>query len=80
LLLEQLRYNALGLVEAYGFSDNSLRSALGRSDGKAYETLFDWVKNKNHINKPEVAMGIWNEFKPLMGRVGRGVPQIAPKL
>lgn len=40
-------------MEAFAYSDNNLHTAIGRSDGKVYETLFDWAKNKNDVNKPE---------------------------
>lgn len=61
-LLAELRPEALGLVEAFAYDDNTLSSALGRHDGKAYETLFDWAKNHNRVNKPEVQ----KEFADLM--------------
>ena len=51
-LLKQLRPEALALVQAFEYDDNTLCSAIGRSDGKAYETLLDWAKNKNVVNKP----------------------------
>lgn len=43
-LLVQLRNEALGLVEAFCFSDGCL-GALGRSDGKVYETIYEWSSN-----------------------------------
>ena len=62
-LLEKLRPDALGLVEVFLFSDNSLKSALGREDGKAYETLWDWMKNKNKMNAPGVHKQLMAELK-----------------
>ena len=35
-LLADLRNDALGLVEGFSYDDNTLKSAIGRSDGKAY--------------------------------------------
>lgn len=61
-LLSELRPEALGLVEAFCYDDNTLASAIGRRDGKAYETLFDWAKNYNRVNKPEVQ----KEFAEMM--------------
>lgn len=29
-------------------------SAIGNADGKPYETILDWAKNYNDVNKPEV--------------------------
>jgi len=62
-LLEKLRPDALGLVEVFLFSDNSLKSALGREDGKAYETLWDWMKNKNKMNAPGVHKKLMDELR-----------------
>lgn len=53
-MLGELKNESLGLVEAFSFDDNTLASAVGRHDGKAYETLFDWAKNHNRVNRPEV--------------------------
>lgn len=41
-ILSELRNEALGLVEAFCYSDGCL-GALGRSDGKVYETLYEWA-------------------------------------
>lgn len=51
-LLAELRNEAIGLVEAFCYDDNTLASAIGRFDGKAYETLYDWAKNANRVNRP----------------------------
>jgi hypothetical protein len=48
--MEELRPESLSLVEAFGYDDNILLSAIGRKDGKPYETLLDWAKNKNTLN------------------------------
>lgn len=53
-LLAELRNEAIGLVEAFCYDDNTLASAIGRADGRAYETLYDWAKNANRVNRPEV--------------------------
>jgi len=42
--LEKIRPEAIGLVDAWEFSDNTLNSALGRYDGNVYETLYNWAK------------------------------------
>lgn len=62
-LLEKIRPDVLGLVEAFLYSDNSLKSALGREDGKVYETLWDWMKNKNKLNAPGVHQQLMKELK-----------------
>ena len=62
-LLKSLRNDALGLVEAFLFSDNALASALGQSDGKVYETLWDWMKNKNKMNEPGVHKKLMKQLR-----------------
>lgn len=52
-ILSELRNEALGLVEAFCYSDGCL-GALGRSDGKVYETLYEYASNQNRMNNPEV--------------------------
>jgi hypothetical protein len=37
--LAALRPDAVGLVDAFGFSDYALNSALGRADGDVYRAL-----------------------------------------
>ncbi|KAJ1495192.1 acyl-CoA dehydrogenase/oxidase C-terminal [Baffinella frigidus] len=39
-LLHELRGDAVALVDAFDFSDNQLKSTLGRYDGEAYRALF----------------------------------------
>jgi len=50
-LLEHIREDAIGLVDAFDYPDNTLQSALGRYDGNVYETLMDWVRKYNEFNK-----------------------------
>ncbi|RIA96762.1 peroxisomal acyl-coenzyme A oxidase 1 [Glomus cerebriforme] len=42
--LKKIRPDAIGLVDAWEFSDNVLNSAIGRYDGNVYETLYNWAK------------------------------------
>mmetsp|Transcript_28734 Transcript_28734/g.51136 ORF Transcript_28734/g.51136 Transcript_28734/m.51136 type:complete len:644 (-) Transcript_28734:26-1957(-) len=42
-LLGQIKPFAVQIVDALGFTDNALNSALGVYNGKVYETLFDWA-------------------------------------
>lgn len=42
-LLNEIRPNAVTLVDAFNLSDYYLNSALGRYDGKVYETMIDWA-------------------------------------
>ncbi len=56
MLFTEIRPDALALVEAFQYSDNTLHSAIGRADGKAYETLLNWARNSNDVNSPHVAV------------------------
>ena len=62
-LLAELRPEALSLVDSFAFEDNTLHSAIGCENGKAYERLLDWAKNHNRVNKPEVMKEIVEEWK-----------------
>lgn len=75
LLLKQIRPDALTIVEAFEYSDNTLHSAIGGAHEKPYETLMDWVKNKNEVNRPEVLAGIIEEWKEAKKKL-----VIAPRL
>ncbi|KAF9310495.1 Peroxisomal acyl-coenzyme A oxidase 1 [Linnemannia elongata] len=44
VLIDGLRYEIIGLVDAYDLSDNQLNSAIGRYDGRVYESLYEWAK------------------------------------
>ncbi|CAG8634762.1 8379_t:CDS:2 [Paraglomus brasilianum] len=46
VLLKEVRPNAVALVDSFLFSDYTLQSALGRYDGKVYETLCDWASRE----------------------------------
>jgi acyl-CoA oxidase len=50
-LMAELRPHAVKLVDAWSIPDWLLHSALGRSDGKVYEELFDMAHRRNPLNK-----------------------------
>ena len=75
LLLSKIRPEALTIVEAFEYSDNTLHSAVGGTNEKPYETIIGWAKEKNEVNKPEVLEGIMSEWKEAKKRL-----RIAPKL
>jgi len=66
--MNNLRKEALGLVEAFHYHDNTLRSAIGRSDGKVYETLLEWAQKENVVNKPETSLSINKNLRVFMGK------------
>lgn len=50
-LLAKLRPDAVSLVDAYDIPDYVLQSALGASDGRAYERMFEWFTKREPLNK-----------------------------
>jgi acyl-CoA oxidase len=50
-LMAELRPHAVKLVDGWSIPDFLLNSALGRSDGKVYEELFDMAHRRNPLNK-----------------------------
>ncbi|KAF8576754.1 acyl-CoA oxidase [Ramaria rubella] len=59
--LEQLLPEAVGLTDAWSFSDASLQSALGRKDGNVYETLLSWTKQTPLNQKATISGGVDRE-------------------
>lgn len=53
--------------KAFGFTDENLKSAIGRHDGKVYETLFKWSSEKNPINDPEFSEELFQQLKVQRG-------------
>uniref|UniRef100_L2GBA4 Acyl-coenzyme A oxidase n=1 Tax=Colletotrichum fructicola (strain Nara gc5) TaxID=1213859 RepID=L2GBA4_COLFN len=43
-LLDELLPDAIGLTDAWDFTDAGLGSAIGRKDGEAHETLMSWTR------------------------------------
>lgn len=42
------------MVDAFGYTDSILMSAIGASNGKPYENLIEWAQKYNTLNrKPE---------------------------
>ena len=66
-LLGTLRPEAVGLTDGFGLSDLELNSVLGREDGDVYPALLDWAR-RSPLNRSEVAPGIVEHMKPIMGR------------
>lgn len=64
-LMEQLRPEAVALVDAFDHSDYLLNSPLGRFDGKVYEDLFRWAQ-RSELNDQEVQPGYYKYLRPLM--------------
>lgn len=69
VLLAQVRPMAVSLVDAMAFSDYELNSAIGRSDGRVYETLLEWAQ-LDPMNKGAVIEGFDLGYGRLL-RAGR---------
>lgn len=50
--LNNIADNAVGLTDAFGFTDKELNTALGRKEGNPYGTLWDVVQ-KNPVNSEQ---------------------------
>ncbi|KAJ2000471.1 fatty-acyl coenzyme A oxidase, partial [Coemansia thaxteri] len=69
-LIEDVRDQAVPLVDALGVSDFRLNSALGRSDGKVYENYLEWAM-EDPLNRdgsgPAIRQDWFNKFyKPVL--------------
>jgi acyl-CoA oxidase len=53
--LGEVRKEAIGLADAWDFSDHSLNSCLGRKDGNVYEALYNRAK-QDPLNQPTADM------------------------
>ncbi|CAG8438346.1 4787_t:CDS:2 [Ambispora gerdemannii] len=58
-LLAELRPNIMSLVDAFYLPDFLLHSALGRSDGRVYETMLEWAA-KEPLNSVRIDNNIYN--------------------
>ena len=63
--------DAIALTDSWGFSDASLRSALGMKDGNAYETLLNWARQSPLNVEATKTQGVfqqgWDNFvKPIV--------------
>lgn len=75
-LCTELLPEAIGLSDAFGFTDWELDSALGVYDGKVYEALWKCVQSEP-LNQTEVPTAYEESIKPMLLR---GQRQARPKL
>lgn len=64
-LLNQLRPNAVGIVDAFDFRDEVISSALGSYDGNVYERLLEEAQ-KSPLNAEPVNKSFKSYLKPFM--------------
>ncbi|NXT89119.1 ACOX2 oxidase, partial [Anhinga rufa] len=63
-LLAVIRKDAVPLVDAFDFTDESLNSALGSYDGQVYQRLYEWAQ-KSPTNK-QISPAYEKYLKPLL--------------
>ncbi|PPQ83813.1 hypothetical protein CVT25_001028 [Psilocybe cyanescens] len=78
-LCEELLPEAIGLTDAFGFTDWDLDSALGVYDGKVYEALWERVKAEP-LNHTEVPAAYEESIKPMLKRGQRQTDSVNSKL
>ncbi|CAH0724580.1 unnamed protein product, partial [Brenthis ino] len=64
-LLESIRPNAVGLVDAFDVRDELLHSTLGSYDGRVYERIMEEVE-KNPVNMESVSPSYHKYIKPMI--------------
>uniref|UniRef100_A0AAF5D072 Acyl-coenzyme A oxidase n=1 Tax=Strongyloides stercoralis TaxID=6248 RepID=A0AAF5D072_STRER len=63
--LNEIRPNAVGIVDSFNMSDRELHSVLGRRDGNVYENLLEWAK-QSQLNRNEVLPTFKKYFEGMM--------------
>lgn len=66
-LLASLRPEAVSLVDAFGWEDYALNSALGRADGDVYAALLRMAQS-SPLNRTEAGPAWETVLKPVMHR------------
>eukprot|EP00898_Chlorokybus_atmophyticus_P005642 jgi/Chlat1/6079/Chrsp4S06218 len=66
-LLMEIRPEAVALVDGFGISDYALNSALGRSDGRVYEALYQSALAEP-LNAKDVVPSYDTHIKPILTR------------
>lgn len=68
-LLLAVRRDALGLVEAFGFTDASLKTTIGCYDGKPYERMWEWATKGNSMNRSELVLEAAKRVKTIQPKM-----------
>lgn len=77
-LMTELRPHAVKLVDAWAIPDWLMGSALGRSDGKVYEELYDMAHRRNPLNRVTFNPD-WRSDELVKGS-GKGARELLAKL
>ncbi|THU89410.1 peroxisomal oxidase [Dendrothele bispora CBS 962.96] len=75
-ICSELLPEAIGLTDAFGFSDWELNSALGRYDGRVYQTLWEKAQMEP-LNQKEVPDAYEESIKPMLLRGRRQAMSVA---
>jgi acyl-CoA oxidase len=63
-LLDEIRPDAVALVDAFGWDDNQLGSAIGRFDGNVYEAIYEMARSSPLNQSPK--MEGWDDFSTVL--------------
>uniref|UniRef100_A0A7S1RMW9 Acyl-coenzyme A oxidase n=1 Tax=Alexandrium catenella TaxID=2925 RepID=A0A7S1RMW9_ALECA len=64
-LCDAIRPDCVGLVDALGYSDRTLKSTLGRHDGNVYEAIYEQAQ-RVPLNAPGAVMVGWEHFREVL--------------
>jgi acyl-CoA oxidase len=78
LMTTKIRPHAVKLVDSWAIPDFLLNSALGRYDGKVYETIYNMAHRQNPLNKTTFNVN-WQSEEIVLGS-GDGGRHILAKL
>jgi acyl-CoA oxidase len=67
LLLDQLRPDAVTLVDAFDLDDNVVNSTIGRYDGNIYEALYEYAV-RSELNQKDPFEGYYEHLQPHLDR------------
>ena len=65
-LLDEIRPNAIGLVDGFGFRDTQLKSTIGKYDGKVYEAIYEKAKAGSLNTVRGGGMVGWDKYKTVL--------------
>jgi len=75
-LLEAIRPDAVSLVDALGYADLELNSAIGSHDGDVHRRLLEWAE-KDPMNEGPVVRGWREHWRPATERARRRLEEVS---
>ena len=64
--MNQIRPNAVGLVDGFGFRDTQLKSTIGRYDGRVYEAIYEKAKSGSLNTIEGGGMIGWDKYSTVL--------------